>query len=598
MASTEEARGAPPAAAWPSLPDLELSRTLGRGLNGWVYLGRQIRLDREVAVKVLENRRAIQGVLAQRLAREARLLAGQAHDCLVPLYTASLDHDPPYLVLEFMAGGDLSRHRRPGDLLPPREVLDVGVRVAAALEFLHRNDVLHRDVKPENIFRNQQGEAFLGDLGLGTSEDAEALTATGVLVGTRDYVAPELLRGPTYSPATDLYALGNTLAELFTGRPARTWDSRNRPARLDRDAIPFPGVAGLILSCLRTDPADRLSDAGQLRRGLEEAARAFDESGERPPRPLSAPALPPGPRDATASRLSFDATESLEAPLEITPSHVEAAPPAVSDAPPRKWWAGPFLVLVAALAGAGAGWLAPGGAEASVPVLAATEIAAPSAAPFLRVAVVGGALRAERATGAVTLAGTPPALAGPEPDEAPPPPPRFTGTLPAGEEWVGASSGPEGHLTLRRVPTGAGSPPQAELLFTRLDPRERRVVWAGPSQARAAGVVSTEAAVAVALASQSSTDLVVVETRGGLVLRRSYPGRRARLVAGDAQRLVLVDDQGQLEVVDAGSGAPEGRLRVARGGGPVAALWEGWLVAVAPGGGLVRVAAPGGALAH
>lgn len=200
---------------------------IGVGGMASVYRATDLRLEREVAVKVLLPNLAADPALAQRFEREALSLAATSHPSVVKVFDVE-PGDPatgrePFYVMELCDGGSLADRLAARGRLDPGEVVDVIGAVAAGLNDLHGRGFVHRDVKPHNILFDHE-RARLADFGLARSDQASeltALTATGATVGTLAYLAPELLRGDAATPASDVYALGVVAFQGLTGRLPR-----------------------------------------------------------------------------------------------------------------------------------------------------------------------------------------------------------------------------------------------------------------------------------------------------------------------------------------------------------------------------------------
>lgn len=277
---------------------------VGEGAFGTVYLARERGLGREVALKVLKPMVGQQARdERERFRREVALLRELPHPGLVPLLDACLDQDPPFLVSRWMPGGDLKQRVEQGPMGLP-ELVRGGARLARALDHLHRHGVLHRDVKPANLLRDQDGEVYLADLGLGLAEDHLGLTATGMVVGTPLYMAPEVLSTGRHSPASDLFALGAVLLELCQGAPLTAPSSLggDLTARLERVAPPELGA--LLTRCLAPEPARRPPGGAALAEALEALV------AEAPPRPAT-----PDPGARTQALPPVAASESGARPL-------------------------------------------------------------------------------------------------------------------------------------------------------------------------------------------------------------------------------------------------------------------------------------------
>ncbi|MBW8805854.1 MAG: serine/threonine protein kinase [Catenulisporales bacterium] len=208
-----------------------------------IYEAVDVRLARPVAVKVLVPS-APGAEQAGRFAEEARLLAAVGHRHLIPLLDAGVDEGCRYLVMRLVRGTDLAGVLRRGPL-PPTEVARIGTAMAAALAHIHARGIVHRDLKPANILIEPRGGIFLADFGIAHSWDGPNHTATGCIVGTAGYLAPEQARGLGASPASDVFSLGLVLLEALTGRQEYTGPAMerlagvvNRPPRIPEGLSP------------------------------------------------------------------------------------------------------------------------------------------------------------------------------------------------------------------------------------------------------------------------------------------------------------------------------------------------------------------------
>jgi eukaryotic-like serine/threonine-protein kinase len=219
-----------------------LERPLGRGGMAAVWLATDDRLDRLVAVKVLSDTLITDEQYLTRFRREAHTAASLQHPNLVTVY----DYDAgerPYLVMEYIEGGDLAERLEAGDVPDPhllaRELL-------SALRHIHSAGVLHRDIKPQNVLIGADGSARLTDFGIAQPANATALTRTGHLIGTESYLAPEVKQGAPASERSDLYALGVVLADAAReGAGAALWDLTDRLRDPDQDRRPRSAAAAL-----------------------------------------------------------------------------------------------------------------------------------------------------------------------------------------------------------------------------------------------------------------------------------------------------------------------------------------------------------------
>jgi streptogramin lyase len=259
---------------------------LGRGGMGAVYLARHLRLDRMVALKVLDPELARDEGFRERFLRESRLAAALNHPNIVPVHDADQSGEVLFLSMRYVEGSDLGTLlRRDGPTEPERSV-HIVAQVASALDAAHARGLVHRDVKPANILvaSGQGGEAadhaYLSDFGLAKPPgSAPGLTKTGQFLGSIDYAAPEQFEGKSLTPRTDVYSLGCVLYECLTGEApfvreqeaavmyAHLHDPPPRPSA--RPGIP-PAMDGVVARAMAKRPEDRYADAG----GLAEAARS------------------------------------------------------------------------------------------------------------------------------------------------------------------------------------------------------------------------------------------------------------------------------------------------------------------------------------
>jgi YVTN family beta-propeller protein len=197
----------------------EIRERIGRGGMGEVYLARDVRLGRPVALKVLPERFAEDERFRERLLVESRLAASLDHPNVVPVYDAGEADGRLFIAMRYVDGADLKAVLRAGGPLEPRRTVALAGQVAEALDAAHRRGLVHRDVKPSNVLLDQQDDrehAYLADFGL-THSGHGADPAEGQLMGTVDYVAPEQVRGEELDGRADQYALGCLLFECLTG---------------------------------------------------------------------------------------------------------------------------------------------------------------------------------------------------------------------------------------------------------------------------------------------------------------------------------------------------------------------------------------------
>ena len=251
---------------------IEIETPLGRGGMGAVYLGRQLSLDREVAVKVLASELADDPQFLERLEREARVMARLRHPNIVAVHDFQRTEDGAAIVMEFVEGGSLREKllQHPNGL-PVAEALRILRQIAAGLEAAHASGVIHRDMKPENVLMGADGTARVTDFGLALPlhEASTRLTLSGTAVGTVDYMAPEQFRGAEADVRLDVFALGVIAYELLTGKTPR--GSFDAPHRL-RAEIPAH-ISAVVMKALRPEPAERFASISAFMQALHQPRR-------------------------------------------------------------------------------------------------------------------------------------------------------------------------------------------------------------------------------------------------------------------------------------------------------------------------------------
>jgi eukaryotic-like serine/threonine-protein kinase len=198
----------------------ELQKKIGEGGMGAVYLARQISMDRLVALKILRRSLARNSDFVDRFVREARLAGKLDHTNIVRALDVGQSGEYHYLAMEYVDGRNLAAILREQGILPEKEALGLVLQVARALEYAHSREIIHRDVKPDNVMLASDGTVKLTDMGLAKQTGAEShLTQTGEMLGTPHYVSPEQARGQEdVDIRSDIYALGATMYRLLTGR--------------------------------------------------------------------------------------------------------------------------------------------------------------------------------------------------------------------------------------------------------------------------------------------------------------------------------------------------------------------------------------------
>jgi eukaryotic-like serine/threonine-protein kinase len=228
----------------PVLGRYELIKELGRGAMSVVYLGRDQKINRTVAIKTLSFKDEFEGgvpeEISRRFFREAETAGQLNHPNIVTIYDVGEDQDLAYIAMDYLAGESLEHYTAPGKLLPIDEVMAVTIKIAEALEYAHQRQVVHRDIKPANImYERQTGQLKITDFGVASLVNA-ARTRTGTILGSPSYMSPEQVAGKKVDGRSDLYSLGVTLYQLLRGE------------------LPFeaPSLTGLMFKVSNMPPPD------------------------------------------------------------------------------------------------------------------------------------------------------------------------------------------------------------------------------------------------------------------------------------------------------------------------------------------------------
>ena len=244
-----------------------------------VYRGLDLRLDRPVALKIMDSRYAGDQQFLTRFQREARAVARLKDPGLVAVYDQGLDSQHPFLVMELVEGGTLRELLRERGPMPPHAVAAVLSPVLSGLAVAHRAGLVHRDIKPENVLISDDGDVKIADFGLVRAVAEAKITSTSVILGTAAYLSPEQVATGDAGPRSDVYAVGILAYELLTGVTPFTGDSALTVAyqRMDNDVAPPSSViAGvpsqfdeLVLQATARDPALRYADAMDMGADLD-----------------------------------------------------------------------------------------------------------------------------------------------------------------------------------------------------------------------------------------------------------------------------------------------------------------------------------------
>ncbi len=253
----------------------EIEAELGRGSMGIVYKAYDPQIERTIALKVLREDRVTSDEFVRRFLKEARAVGRLSHPGIVTVYDVGQDHGSIYIAMEFLQGiplNELMSSRK----FSPEEIIDIAVQTIRALNYAHRNGIVHRDIKPPNIIYSPEGAIRVTDFGIARIEDPEGhqMTQAGEILGTPLYMSPEQIGGKTLDGKSDIYSLGVILYQLATGK--RPFEGSNLPAiflaitqetpdapHMVNPAVPEK-LSRLIMQLLEKEPSKRFAGGDQL----------------------------------------------------------------------------------------------------------------------------------------------------------------------------------------------------------------------------------------------------------------------------------------------------------------------------------------------
>ncbi|MGK8508568.1 Stk1 family PASTA domain-containing Ser/Thr kinase [Nocardia asiatica] len=292
-----------------------INAPIARGGMSMVFRGVDTRLDRPVAIKVMDPKFAGDPQFLSRFEFEARAVAKLKHPSLVAVYDQGVDGDHPFLIMELVEGGTLRELLRERGPMPPHAVRAVAEPVLAAIGVAHSAGLVHRDIKPENVLISDAGEVKIADFGLVRAVAAANTTSASVILGTAAYLSPEQVTSGSADSRSDVYSFGVLIFELLTGQVPFTGDTSISVAyqRIEND-VPSPSgfISGvppefdeLVAKATAREPAHRFADANEMAAALREIGVALRLPSYRVPAPqesaehLSASyrAVPPDPAD-------------------------------------------------------------------------------------------------------------------------------------------------------------------------------------------------------------------------------------------------------------------------------------------------------------
>jgi eukaryotic-like serine/threonine-protein kinase len=320
-----------------------LDSRLGYGGMSTVHLALDLRLERQVAVKLLAEHLADEPSFVSRFQREAQAAARLVHPNIVQVFDSGRDERTGqyFIVMEYIQGASCAEILRDDGWVDVDEALAIVGQACEGLHYAHRHGVVHRDVKPGNLLRSREGEVKLADFGIAKATEQSSITQIGSVLGTAAYLAPEQARGEEAGPSADLYALGVVAYQLIAGRLPYEATSltelalkqqSEQPATLDTlVAAVTPELADAVAIALALEPRERYRTAREMGQALRDAAR-----GIAPPEPSAAGHDPVGARVASAGRSpTGQATTVLAGGRSATPPTRAVAQRRPRPGPPR-----------------------------------------------------------------------------------------------------------------------------------------------------------------------------------------------------------------------------------------------------------------------
>jgi serine/threonine protein kinase len=297
----------------------ELEKLVGSGGMSNVFRAHDRLLERTVALKILHEQYTRDDDYVERFRREARAVAKLAHPNIVTVIDRGEQDGRQFIVFEYVDGQNLKELTRDGPL-EVREAIGLTLQVARALSFAHDRGLVHRDVKPQNVLLNEDGQAKVTDFGIARSLDVQGVTHTGTVLGTSDYIAPEQARGQRVDPKTDVYSLGAVLYELLVGEVPFSGDNfvavamrhvnEPVPSVLEHRPDCSPRLDFAIQRAMAKDPDDRFASMDDFVAELEACRAELDGRGDEGATMIVPPPRRP-PRAARRRARRFPVTPLL-----------------------------------------------------------------------------------------------------------------------------------------------------------------------------------------------------------------------------------------------------------------------------------------------
>lgn len=335
----------------------ELGEPIGRGGMATIHRATDLRMGREVAIKILREVYSSDPKFVTRFQREARAASALQHPNIVQVFDYGQSGDAYYIVMELINGADLRKYLKREGILTPERAVEIAHDVALGLGAAHRRTIVHRDVKPQNVLINNDGLVKLTDFGIASvykDVDAERLTTTGMTLGTVQYYAPEQAQGEIVTPAADIYALGIVMYEMLTGKTPFDGDTPVAVAMRHIQDIPEPpshlnpeiprDLERIILRCLEKDPRDRYPNGDALAYALDQYVRGPQKrfgASSTGIRPLALPGIDSRPQPGR-NPAQFGASAVISGPRRGTTPPPPSSPIGDDyDAPTYEDFGGP-----------------------------------------------------------------------------------------------------------------------------------------------------------------------------------------------------------------------------------------------------------------
>lgn len=265
----------------------QVNAKLGSGGMGDVYRATDTALGRDVALKMLHPYLTKDPQFLERFKKEARVLAKLVHPNIAVIYNFLEQNGNYVMVMEYVDGDNLEDLLRPHGVLPVQLLVPIFIQALEGLHHAHKKDILHRDIKPANVMLTSEGNLKLMDFGIAKIANEQRMTQVNKIVGTIEYMAPELIEGKDASVASDIYAMGITLYEFVSGNPPFENETdytlmqailKNKPALPEKinPAVPA-ALSEIILKSIEKNPADRYADARSFQQALIKAFPGYRE---------------------------------------------------------------------------------------------------------------------------------------------------------------------------------------------------------------------------------------------------------------------------------------------------------------------------------